>query len=176
MSGPDSSGTARADDDRGSAFPNCLRDLPPAVEARIVDASWAVAARDCAIEAGDRQAAAAFAAQARAAIDTAEAAGITAAQLGAELDYPGGHTAMDGPHIDHEIAALPQNATHNPLIREGRSSAPPVSAAGLPAAAAALAEDEAADTGRGDQLSRWHHDDHGSADGEPGRADGDGWS
>jgi hypothetical protein len=174
MTGQHSDGAA-SDDDRGRAFPNCLRDLPPDAEARIVDASWAVAARDCAIEAGDRQAAAVFAAQARTAIATAEAAGITPPQLAAELDYPGGHTAMDGPHIDHDIAALPPNAIPNPLIREDRPSAP-TSAAGLPTAAAALAEDEAADTTRLDQLSRWHQDDHNGADSEQGRTVDDEWS
>ncbi|MDT0352906.1 hypothetical protein [Pseudonocardia charpentierae] len=176
MTGQHSDGPAPGDDDRGGAFPNCLRDLPPDVEARIVDASWAVAARDCAIEAGDRQAAAMFAAQARTAIATAETAGITRLELATELDYPGGHTAMDGPHIDHEIAAMPPHGTPNPLVREDRSSARATSATGLPAAAAALTEDEAVDTTRRDQLSRWHEDDHNSADVEPGRADGDGWS
>ena len=176
MTGHDRDGAGTGDDDRGGAFPNCLRDLAPEVEARVVDASLAVAARDCALEAGDRQAAAVFAAQARTAIATAQAAGITPSELAAELGYPGGHTAMDGPHIDHEIAALPPNGTPNPLIREDRSNARPTSAAGLPAAAAATAEDEAADAARLDQLSRWHHDDHSSVDAEPGRTDGDGWS
>jgi hypothetical protein len=176
VTGEHGDGAGTGTDGRAGAFPHCLRDLPPEVEARIVDASWAVAARDCALEAGDRQAAAVFAAQARAAIAAAETAGITASELAAELDYPGGRAAMDGPHIDHDIAALPPNATPNPLIREYQPSALPTSAAGLPAAAAALAEDEAADTARGDQLSRWHLDDHGSVDAEPGRTDGDGWS
>ncbi len=175
MTGEHGDGAGTGTDGRVGAFPNCLRERRPEVEARVVDASWAVAARDCALEAGDRQAAAVFAAQARAAIATAQTAGITPSELAAELDYPGGHTAMDGPHIDHHIAALPPNATPNPLIREDRSNAWPTSA-GLPAAAAVLAQDEAADTTRRDELSRWHHDDHSSVDAEQGRTDGDGWS
>jgi hypothetical protein len=73
---------------------------------RVIEVSWAVAARDCALEAGDTDAAARFAGQAREAIARATAAGANLPELAAELDYPGGHTALDGPHIDDQITAL----------------------------------------------------------------------
>ena len=136
----------------------------PELEARLTDVSWAVAARDCALEVGDRSAAAGFAEQARDAIAKAVAAGIAPAELADELDYPGGHTAMDGPHIDDEIAALRPPAEPDPPTRAARptavSAAVVSAAAGLAAAAAVTADGEAGDAARADQLTRWHHDDH----------------
>ena len=124
----------------------------PELEARLTDVSWAVAARDCALEVGDRSAAAGFAEQARDAIAKAVAAGIAPAELADELDYPGGHTAMDGPHIDDEIAALRPPAQPDPPTRAARptavSAAAVSAAAGLAAAAAVTADGEAGDAAR----------------------------
>jgi hypothetical protein len=71
---------------------------------QVEDVCWAVAARDCAIERGDTDAAALFAQQARDAIADVLATGTTLRELADELDYPGGAAEIDGPHIDHEIA------------------------------------------------------------------------
>ncbi len=131
----------------------------PELQARLTDGSWAVAARDCAIEVADRSAAAGFAEQAREAIAKAVAAGIAPAELADELGYPGGHTAMDGPHIDDEIAALRPPAEPDPPTRADRPAAVSA-AAGLAAAAAVAADGEAGDAAGEDQLTRWHHDDH----------------
>jgi hypothetical protein len=135
----------------------------PELEARLTDVCWAVAARDCALEVGDRSAAAGFAEQARDAIAQAVAAGIAPAELADELGYPGGHTAMDGPHIDDEIAALRPPAEPDPPTRAARptavSAAVVSAAAGLAAAAAVTADGEAGDAAGEDQLTRWHHDD-----------------
>jgi hypothetical protein len=134
----------------------------PELQARLTDVSWAVAARDCAIEVADRSAAAGFAEQAREAIARAVAAGIEPAELADELGYPGGHTAMDGPHIDDEIAAVRPPAQPEPPTQADRPtavSAAVLAAAGLAAAAAVTADGEADDAARTDQLTRWHHDD-----------------
>jgi hypothetical protein len=132
---------------------------PPELEARLTDVCWVVAARDCALEVGDRSAAAGFAEQARDAIAKAVAAGIEPAELADELGYPGGHTAMDGPHVDDEIADLRLPAQPDPPTPADRPTAVSA-AAGLAAAAAVTADGEAGDAARTDQLTRWHHDDH----------------
>ena len=119
----------------------------PELEARLTDVCWAVAARDCALEVGDRSAAAGFAEQARDAIAKAVAAGIAPTELADELGYPGGHTAMDGPHIDDEIAALRPPAQPDPPTRADRPTAVSA-AAGLAAAAAVTADGEAGDAAR----------------------------
>ncbi|MCY7341681.1 MAG: hypothetical protein LH603_07500 [Pseudonocardia sp.] len=67
--------------------------------AQVISVSWAIAARDIAIERGDTTHAIRFAHDAREAITAAEVAGITRAQLAAELDYPGGAAELDGEHI-----------------------------------------------------------------------------
>jgi hypothetical protein len=115
--------TSPSDSDDGTDFDDYDDGRSPELMNRIDDASWAVAARDCAIEVGDSLAAAAFADQAREAIARAAAAGIEPPELAAELDYPGGHTAMDGPHIDHEIAALPRGGSG--LTPPGPANCPP---------------------------------------------------
>ena len=84
---------------------------------------------------------------------------MTAAELAAELDYPGGHTAMDGPHIDDQTSPT----CHARTSRSRRIDPLGVRvepAAGLVAAAAVTADGDAADAARRDQLTRWHHDDH----------------
>jgi hypothetical protein len=131
----------------------------PVWHRQAVDASWALAARDAAIEAGDRAMAARFAAEARDAIAAAVDAGATPAELAWELDYPGGHEALDGPHIDRQI---------NHLCAEGspaRTPAPPTATSLAEASAAVAAAVAAADRARGDaarqdQLARWDHNDH----------------
>ncbi len=100
-----------------------------------MNASWALAARDAAIAAEDAAMAGRFAAQAREAIAAAVQAGATPAELAWELDYPGGHAALDGAHIDRQITRLR-----------------------APAAAAADAASK--DVSRQEQLARWHHNDH----------------
>ena len=72
--------------------------------------------------------AARFAAEAREAIAAAVEAGATPAELAWELDYPGGASAMDGPHIDRQITELPagtrtqtaRTLDHNITTRGGR--------------------------------------------------------
>lgn len=106
---------ARGDDaevDRiqdGRARPSSVLDvaegeLPTAEQAArselVTSASWAIWARDLAIERGESDHAARFARDAREAMDAAEGAGITREQLAAELDYPGGAVELDGEHID----------------------------------------------------------------------------
>jgi hypothetical protein len=133
-------------------------DIGPAWHRQAVNASWALAARDAAIHAGDRAMTARFAAEARDAIAAAVDAGATPAELAWELDYPGGAQAMDGPHIDRQITELPAN-TPTP-------SGAPSTTTSLPAAAAAVAAATAAANttrdvaARQEQLARWHHDDH----------------
>lgn len=68
-------------------------------------ASWALAARDAAIEKGAAEHATRFAQQAREAIEAAAAAGVTCEQLAYELDYPGGAAELDGTHVDIGIAS-----------------------------------------------------------------------
>ena len=68
--------------------------------ALVVSASWALAARDAAIEQGATEHATRFAEQAREALAAVEAAGITREQLAVELDYPGGAAELDGEHVD----------------------------------------------------------------------------
>lgn len=70
----------------------------------VTTASWAIAARDAAIDHRDWARAATFAEQAREAIEAAGRAGISRAQLAYELDYPGGAAAMDGEQIDNAIS------------------------------------------------------------------------
>ena len=133
---------------------------PPELDDRIRDASWAVAARDCAIEAGDLFAAADFADQARKAINRAVAAGIEPAELAIELDYPGGHTAMDGPHIEHQIAALRPSGAPDPLRRPALAlSGEAPATTGWAGAAALTADDEVTGAARHEQLIRWNEDD-----------------
>jgi hypothetical protein len=93
----------------------------PELMSRITDASSAVAARDGAMEVGDLSAAAAFADQAREAIAKAVVAGIELPELADELDYPGGHTAMDGPHIDQPAVT----ASHGLVFDSGTGPSPP---------------------------------------------------
>jgi hypothetical protein len=50
-----------------------------------------------------------FAGEARDAIATALQAGVALDDLAEEIDYPGGAAAMDGPHVDREIADLRDN-------------------------------------------------------------------
>jgi hypothetical protein len=76
-----------------------------------------------------------IAAEARDAIAAAVEAGATPAELAWELDYPGGHAALDGAHIDRQISKLR-------------------------AAAATAAETAREDAARQDQLVRWHHDNN----------------
>jgi hypothetical protein len=142
---------------------------------RIEAACWAIAARDCALECGDSAAAALFAGEARDAIGAVLATGVTAAELADELSYPGGHTEMDGPHIDRDLTHL--HGTDLPgTDRDGTDPAGaggPAGAddavavgaspaAGLVAAGAVAADGEDVDAARRDQLTRWHHDDHTS--------------
>jgi hypothetical protein len=68
-------------------------------------ASWAIAARDSAIEHGNTEHAARFARQAREALAAADAAGITREQLAAELDYPCGAAELDGEHVDLSVTS-----------------------------------------------------------------------
>jgi hypothetical protein len=80
-------------------------DVPPTAEqaarsAMVTSASWAIAARDTAIEMGATEHAAWFAREAREALAVVDAAGITREQLAYELDYPGGAAELDGEHID----------------------------------------------------------------------------
>jgi len=75
----------------------------PVWEREAVSASWAVAARDAAVERGEWDAAARFSAQAREAIRGALAAGASIDELAEELDYPGGAARLDGEHIDRLI-------------------------------------------------------------------------
>jgi hypothetical protein len=91
---------------------------------RITDASLAVAARDGAIEVGDLSAAAAFADQAREAIAKAVKAGIELPELADELDNPGGHRAMGGPHIDQPAVT----ASHGLVFDSGPGPSPPAGA------------------------------------------------
>jgi hypothetical protein len=65
----------------------------------VASVSWALWARDVAIERGDTDHAVRFARDSREAMAAAEAAGITREQLAAELDYPGGADELDGEHI-----------------------------------------------------------------------------
>jgi hypothetical protein len=123
-----------------------------------VNASWALAARDAAIEVGDTAMAARFAAQARDAIASAVDAGATPAELVWELDYPGGAQEMDGPHIDRQITELPQST---PTQTGAPSTTTSLSAAAAAVAAATTAAEAARDdTARQEQLARWRHDDH----------------
>jgi hypothetical protein len=122
---------------------------------RVEAASWAVAARDCALERGDAAAAARFTQQARAAIDAVLATGVTPAELADELDYPGGADDLDGPHIDHHLTSLHHN---NGIDRPPGCAGS--AAAGLVATASVAADSDTDDAARRDQLTRWHHDDH----------------
>jgi hypothetical protein len=98
------------DDLRGKPAADAADEQPPDNEPswhrQAVNASWALAARDAAIETGDAAMAARFAAEAREAIAAAVDAGATPAELAWELDYPGGHAALDGAHIDRQITRL----------------------------------------------------------------------
>ena len=71
--------------------------LLPEQESAIVGASWAIAARDAAIEDGDATAAARLDGLAKTAIYQAGGTGIDRHRLAAELDYPGGAEAMVDP-------------------------------------------------------------------------------
>jgi hypothetical protein len=133
-------------------------DIEPAWHPEAVNVSWALAARDGAIDAGDRAMAARFAAQARDAIAAAVDAGATPAKLAWELDYPGGAQAMDGPHIDRQITQLPTPApARAPAPATGISLAEVAAAVAAATAAVHAARDDAA---RQDQPVRWHHEDH----------------
>jgi hypothetical protein len=80
---------------------------------RVTAASWAVAARDLAIERGETEHAIRFAQQAREAIAAVEGAGVTREQLAHELDYPGGAAELDGEHIEAGIeSGRPHTAAH----------------------------------------------------------------
>jgi hypothetical protein len=80
---------------------------------RVTAASWAVAARDLAIERGETEHAIRFAQQAREAIAAVEGAGVTREQLAHELDYPGGAAELDGEHIEAGIdSGRPLTAAH----------------------------------------------------------------
>jgi hypothetical protein len=142
---------------------------------RITAAVWAIAARDCALERGDAAMASLFAGEARDAIAAVLATGVSAAELAAELDYPGGHTEMDGPQIDRDLTNLTNlHGTDRPgseptgasrptgIDHTGRCGTSP--AAGLVAAAGVAADGDDLDAARRDQLTRWHHDDHTTAD------------
>ena len=89
--------------------------------------------------------AARFAAQARDAIAAAVDAGATPAELAWELDYPGGHAAMDGPHIDRQIAELPAGT---PDRDRAPATATSLAAAAAAVAAATAAADAAEDDAR----------------------------
>jgi hypothetical protein len=82
---------------------------PPWYIGHANDVSLAVAARDAAIERADQQMAARFAGEARDAIATAVKAGVTLDELAEEIGYPDGAEAMDGPHIDRQIADMHDN-------------------------------------------------------------------
>jgi hypothetical protein len=145
----------------------------PTWHRQAVDASWALAARDAAIEASDKAMAARFAAEARDAIAAAVDAGATPAELAWELDYPGGHQAFDGPHIDRQIAELP-NATP----ARAATSASAISLASAATAVATVADAAREHAARQEHLARWHHDDAATAaETEPDRAGSDdGWA
>jgi hypothetical protein len=72
--------------------------------------SAVVAARDAAIDRHDLIAATHFAAQARAAIAAATAAGASMNDLAGWLDYPGGGPALDGDHIDSLLQPIDGSA------------------------------------------------------------------
>jgi hypothetical protein len=82
---------------------------PPWYIGHANDVSLAVAARDAAIERADQQMAARFAGEARDAIATAVKAGVTLDELAEEIGYSDGAEAMDGPHIDRQIADMHDN-------------------------------------------------------------------
>ena len=82
---------------------------PPWYIGHANDVSLAVAARDAAIERADQQMAARFAGEARDAIATAVKAGVTLDELAEEIGYPDGAAAMDGPHVDRQIADMHDN-------------------------------------------------------------------
>jgi hypothetical protein len=140
-----------------------------------VNACWALAARDAAIETGDRAMAARFAAEARQAIAAADDAGATPAELAEELDYPGGAPAMDGPHIDRQITELPESTPTQTRAPSTTTSLPAAAAAVAAATAAAdAARDDAARQG---QLARWHHEQEATAEAELDRTGpGDEWA
>jgi hypothetical protein len=75
----------------------------------VAAASWAVAARDLAIERGETEHAIRFAQQAREAIAAVEGVGVTREQLAHELDYPGGAAELDGEHI---VAGIESGRPH----------------------------------------------------------------
>jgi hypothetical protein len=150
-------------------------DIGPAWHREAVNASWALAARDAAIEAGDAVMAGRFADEARDAIAAAVDAGATPAELAWELDYPGGAEAMDGPHIDRQITELPTSTS-------AQTGGPSTTTSLRAAAAAVAAAAAAADTARDDaaqqaQLARWHDDHEAAAEGGLDRTGpDDGWA
>jgi len=96
----------------------------PVWEREAVSASWAVAARDAAVERGEWDAAARFSAQAREAIRGALAAGASIDELAQELDYPGGAARLDGEHIDRLITGhQPGRAVPARRVLPGRPTA-----------------------------------------------------
>lgn len=112
-------------------------------EGLVTSVSWAVAARDAAIELGHTEAAAELAKQAQEAIAAAQDAGISREQLAHELDYPGGAAALD------------------PAAVSDRADLQAPSTAEIAARIQALRSDAVADVdpARREQLARWHHDD-----------------
>lgn len=136
--------------------------------------SWAVAARDAAIEQGAADDALRFTREANQALALAAAAGLTREQIAAELDYPGGSAELDGPHIAVSIdcgypvtaadltttqPGFPCSRTSHAERDEVRERLAEIHAniAGLPGSI----DDE-----RAAQLARWHHDDALADDGE----------
>ena len=144
---------------------------------QLVDVSWALAARDCAIERGDAPAAARFAQQARDAIDAVLATGTTRSELAYELDYPGGTAELDGPHIDEQIAQLPGGPSTAGTDRDGSAA---VAVADAHLALGALTDPTAGQTAhdaRAAELAGWARDRRADADAEIAvDDDGDGWS
>ena len=168
--------TAPRNRDASDAADEQPLDIGPAWHRQAVDASWALAARDAAIDAGDKAMAARFAAEARDAIAAAVDAGATPAELAWELDYPGGAAgAGRAAHRppDHRAARTrtrpgPRTRVHNITARGRRGGC-------RGHGSRRRRRDDAA---RQEQLARWHHDDHAAtAEAELDRTGpDDGWA